>query len=134
MNPDLEVFILPVIELHKKESSHRIDWSYVHRKISGLKKENKDELRMGMIDMGIIKSHPESQPLYTILIKYDFDLELYKKEKNQEKEKKWYETENARLQYVSFKKVECRAKWAIRISIISIVVYILVELIKQIGQ
>lgn len=134
MNPDLKKFIYPVMDNHKKGVGNRMDWAYAHKDIPGLQKLDKDALRLGMIEMGIIKAHPAGQNAYTILEKFDFNLEEYEAEQKRDKDKKWYDTENARLQYESFPKVQCRAKWAIIISILSLLATIVLGVLRLTGK
>ena len=58
----------------------------------------------------------------------------YQEHKKQELDFKWYQTENARLQYESFPKVQCRAKWAIIISILSLLATIVLGVLKLTGK
>lgn len=122
MNPDLEKFIQPVMDNHKKGIGNRMDWAYAQKEISGLQKSDKDALRSCMIELGIIKSHPANQNAYTILDKFDFDLVKYKEDKKREEDKKWYDTENAKQQYESFPKVEKRAVDALCISKLALLI------------
>jgi len=116
MNPDLEKYIQPIIELHKNGTGNRYEWTYAPKDIEGFKKTDREALRLGMIEMGIIREHPAGQNVYTLLVKFDFDLLAYKAEKQQEKAKKWYDTQNAKNTYDDFPKVKKRAEDALIIS------------------
>lgn len=130
MRQDLYKFIQPVIDNHKKGIGNRMDWAYAHKEITELQKQDKDAVRLGMIELDIIEPHPAGQNAYTILKKDSFDIVEYEKTKERESSKKWYDAENARLQYESFPKVQCRANWAIIISILSLLATIVLGILK----
>jgi hypothetical protein len=130
MNQELEKFIQPVIDNHKIGTSSRMDWGNAQREIAGLRKSDKEALRLGMIRLGIIEAHPAGQNAYTLLIMPDFDLQRHKSEKEREASKQWYDTENARLQYEEFPKIRERSRAAIIISICALLITIALGLLE----
>jgi hypothetical protein len=132
MNPDLEKFIDPIIVLHKNSIGKRYDWSAAQKQVPGLLKSDREALKSGMIDMGIVEYSSDSDKSRTLLIKFDFNIVEYKAEQNREKAKKWYETQNAKNTYNDFSNVKKRADDALNISKSALVISGLLALLTLI--
>ena len=53
------------------------------------------------------------------------------KEKSQDKKKKWYDSENARLAFEDYPRVKKQSQIAIAVSVITVVITVLLELLKK---
>jgi hypothetical protein len=129
MNPDLEKYIPEIIEIHKKGIAHRLDWSSMQPMWNNLNRGEQRNLKLGMIEMDIIATDPSGNDTYTLLKKYDFNLETYKADKQLEKEKKWYDSANAKIQFENYPIVQRQAKVSIVLAIIAIFVSIVAILV-----
>jgi hypothetical protein len=122
MNPDHEKFIPQVIELHKQGTGNILDWSSLRTSIPDLYKSDRDGLRLAMIKMGVIEPSTPGNAGSTRLIDYYFDLGKYKRDKQQEEDKKDIDYELVKKQLKDYPEVKDRAQDAITISKIALLI------------